>query len=65
METDPMTVDDYRAMADRCRELLRVTVPDDVRNQLRQWAEDLDAEADAIERETDRTAVTKGRRFEV
>jgi len=48
-----MTVDEYRAMADRCRELLRVATRDDIRQQLRQWTEDFDAEADTLENEAD------------
>ena len=40
---------DFRAMAERCRELQRIALRDDVRQQLRQWAEDFDAEADALE----------------
>jgi hypothetical protein len=35
-------------MADRCRELERVAVRDDIREQLRQWAIDFDAEAEAV-----------------
>ena len=44
---------DFRAMADRCRELERVAVRDDVRQQLRHWAADFDAEAEAVEKQTD------------
>ena len=44
-----MDEQEFRAMADRCRELLRIAVRDEVREQLRQWAEDFDAEADALE----------------
>jgi len=39
----------FRALADRCRELTRVAVRDDVRRQLRQWSEHFEAEADAAE----------------
>jgi hypothetical protein len=45
-----MTAKTLRARADRCRELLRVAVRDDIREQLRQWADDFDDEADALER---------------
>ena len=45
---DPKTL---RARADRCRELLRVAVRDDIREQLRQWADDFDDEAHALERD--------------
>ena len=44
---DPKTL---RARADRCRELLRGAVRDDICEQLRQWADDFDNEADALER---------------
>jgi hypothetical protein len=39
-----------RARAQRCRDLLRVAVSDEVRAQLRHWAEEFDAEAEAIEK---------------
>ena len=44
-----MTADDLRAKAQRCRDLLRVAVRQEVRDQLREWAEDFDEEAEAIE----------------
>jgi len=34
----------------RCRELQRVAVRDDIRKQLRQWADEFDAEAEALKR---------------
>ena len=37
-----------RAIAARCRELGLVAVRDDIREQLRQWAEEFDAEAEAM-----------------
>ena len=40
----------FRALADRCRELERVAVRDDIREQLRQWAIDFEAEADAADK---------------
>jgi hypothetical protein len=40
-------------MADRCRELERIAVRDEVRQQLRQWAEEFEAEAKAIENAKD------------
>jgi len=52
---------EFRAMADRCRELLRVAGRDDVREQLRQWADDFDDEAEAIARAVDLSG-TNGRR---
>jgi len=44
-----MNAQEFRAIAERCRELQRVAVRDDVRDQLRQWAEDFEAEAEAVE----------------
>jgi hypothetical protein len=41
--------DDMRARAQRCRELLRVAVRPEVKEQLREWAEDFEAEAAALE----------------
>jgi hypothetical protein len=43
----PMDAERFRALADRCRELARVTVRDEVRQQLRDWAHEFDAEAEA------------------
>ena len=37
---------DLRAKAQRCRDLLRTAVRPDVRDQLREWAKDFDAEAE-------------------
>ena len=48
-------VHNYRAMADRCRELQRIAARDEVRDQLRQWAEDFDAEADELDNTADFT----------
>jgi len=42
-----MDAQQFRVLADRCRELGRVAVTDDIREQLRQWAVDFDAEAEA------------------
>ena len=44
-----MDAPEFRAIANRCRELMRIAVRDEVREQLRQWAEDFDAEADDLE----------------
>ena len=44
------TAEDFRDKAERCRVLLRVAVRDDVREQLREWAHDFDAEAEMIEK---------------
>lgn len=45
-----MDAQHFRAMAERCREMGRVVARDDVREQLRQWADDFDDEADALEK---------------
>ena len=44
-----MNVKRLRALAARCKALARVAVRDDVREQLRQWVHDFNAEADATE----------------
>ena len=46
-----MDAQDLRAKAQRCRDLLRIAVRQEVRDQLREWAEDFETDADAIERE--------------
>ena len=48
-----MDAEDFRAMAERCRELGRVAVRDDVRRQLRQWERDFEAEAEAVEKRSE------------
>jgi hypothetical protein len=54
-----MNAREFRAMADRCRELHRIAVRDEVREQLRQWAEDFEAEAEAIEEVADYGAAAR------
>ena len=44
-----MDAQQFRALADRCRELSRIAVRDDVRDQLREWVHDFEAEAEAAE----------------
>ena len=41
-----MDVEALRTIADRCRALARVAVKDEIRTQLRQWAEEFDDAAD-------------------
>jgi hypothetical protein len=41
--------DDMRTRAQRCRELLRIAVRPEVKEQLREWAEDFEEEAAALE----------------
>ncbi len=55
-----MNAREFRAMADRCRELHRIAVRDEVREQLRRWTEDFVAEAEAIEKVADYSAATRG-----
>jgi hypothetical protein len=38
-------------MAQRCRDLERIAVRDEIREQLRQWAMDFEAEAEALKKE--------------
>ena len=56
-----MNARQFRAMADRCRDLVRVAARDDVREQFRQWAEDFDREAEALDSTIDRSAVAERR----
>ena len=41
--------DDMRARAQRCRELLRIAVRPEVKEQLREWAAEFEEEAAALE----------------
>lgn len=54
-----MTPEALRAMADRCRDLLRIADRQEVRDQLRQWVGDFEDEADAMERAADRSVLTR------
>ena len=54
-----MTARQFRILAERCRALRRVAVGDDIREQLRNWAIESDAEAEAIETARDREAVER------
>jgi len=56
-----MNAREFRAMADRCHELHRIAVRDEMREQLRQWAEDFEAEAREIENAKDYSAVARSR----
>jgi hypothetical protein len=46
---DMLDPDDMRTRAQRCRELLRVAVRPEVKEQLREWADDFEEEAAALE----------------
>jgi len=52
-----MNAREFRALAERCRELLAER--DDVREQLRQWAEDFEDEAVSIDKAHDYSAYRK------
>ena len=41
--------DDMRSKAQRCRELLRIAIRPEIKEQLRQWAEEFEEEAEALE----------------
>jgi hypothetical protein len=45
-----MNSKEFQALADRCRELARVAVRNDIREQLLQWIHDFEVEAEAAER---------------
>jgi hypothetical protein len=45
---------DMRARAQRCRELLRIAVRPEVKEQLREWAEEFEEDAAALEGNTRR-----------
>jgi hypothetical protein len=55
-----MDPDKMRAIAARCRELSRVAVRDDIREQLRQWAEEFETHAEAMEKTADYSAARPG-----
>jgi hypothetical protein len=40
--------EDLREKARRCRELMRIAVRQEVRDQLREWAEDFESDADTL-----------------
>ena len=46
----------------RCRELQRIAARDEVREQLRRWAGDFEAEAEAVEELADSSAAARGTR---
>jgi len=48
-------------MADRCRELHRIAIRDEVREQLTRWTEDFEAEAEAVEKAADYSAFARAR----
>ena len=41
--------DDMRAKAQRCRDLQRIAIRQEIKDQLRQWAEEFEEEAEALE----------------
>src|SRR5207247_1742270 len=44
-----LDADDMRAKAQRCRDLLRIAIRPEIKEQLRQWAEEFEEEAEALE----------------
>ena len=40
----------FRALAQRCRDLIQIATRSEVREQLREWVDDFEAEAEAAER---------------
>lgn len=55
-KVEQMNAREFKSMAERCRELQRVAARDDVREQLRQWAEDFEAEAETVDKARDYSA---------
>jgi hypothetical protein len=49
VEVHSMDAHGFRALADRCKTLARIAVRDDIREQLRQWVHDFEAEAEAAD----------------
>jgi hypothetical protein len=49
--------EDFRALAQRCRDLLQIAVRSEVKEQLRQWIDDFEDEAEAMEGRRSRHAV--------
>ena len=47
---------DFRALAQRCRDLLQIAVRSEVKEQLRQWVDDFEDEAEALEGRRSRRA---------
>ena len=46
----PMDAQGFRALAQRCRDLSQIATLSEVREQLREWVDDFEAEAEAAER---------------
>jgi hypothetical protein len=44
-----MDAQGFRALSERCKTLARIAVRDDIREQLRQWVHDFEAEAEAAD----------------
>ena len=51
-----MDAQNFRAMAQRCRDLLWIAVRSEVKEKLRQWVEDFEKEAEAMEGSRSRRA---------
>jgi hypothetical protein len=57
-----MNAEDFRAKAQRCRDLLEIAVKQEVKDQLREWADDFEAEAEAIEKTADHSRLARADR---
>ena len=57
-----MNAEDFRAKAQRCRELMRIAVRQEVRDQLREWADDFEDEAEAVEKMADHSRLERADR---
>ena len=57
-----MNAEDFRAKAQRCRDLMRIAVRQEVRDQLREWADDFEDEAEAVEKTADHSRLARSDR---
>ena len=55
-----MDAQDLRALGRRCRELLNVAVSPGLKEQLREWVDDCEAEAEAIDNEAQENSAPSG-----
>ena len=52
-----MDSEDFRALAQRCRDLMQISSRSEVKEQLRQWIDDFEDEAQAMEGRRSRRTV--------
>ena len=62
-DTEMPTASFFRHMAQRCREMLRIATSSEVREQLRLWAADFNAQAKSRQSPGDRRKRLKRRRL--